>query len=221
MRVAHTGIVCEDAESLRSRRAVDKHPRLIRETFSAEAHGLLGPDEPAAEDRLDAVGPVAGPDVVAEFGNPGTTGAELGARMRTWMSPTHFEFSDSRTLPTGATSALPTGARSCGPTLTQADRPALRHGSTRPSMCCASSAVTVSGRYTLERRRRQPTPRPLHDRHHPTNWLPTMIPSTCSSGWQRRRTKSVMSYSSTLMTGCLRWSWVSHRVSGSSPPPST
>ena len=82
MRVGHTGIVCEDAESLRSHRAVDKHPRLIRETFSTEPHGLLRPDEPTVEDCLDDGGPVTVPNAVAEMTNPGTTGAALSARMR-------------------------------------------------------------------------------------------------------------------------------------------
>ncbi len=190
----------EPTEPSRGRQApsLDSGDVLRRASRTARA------DEAAADDHLNVGGPVDGPDAVAELANPGATGAARGARMRPWMSPTHFGSSDSRTLPTGATSALPTGGRSCGPTLTQADRLAQQRRSTRPSTCCARSAMMVSGRYPLECQRHQAALRLAHDRHHPTNWLPTMILSSCSSGWRTRHTTSVRSCSSIRMTACSR-----------------
>lgn len=165
MRVAHTGIVCEDAESLRSRYAVDKHHQPIRARFSAYVLGLLRMNESEADDHLANAQPAAVADAVGDTANPATTGAMLGARMRPWTSPTHFGSSDSPMLPTGAMSAPRIGGRSCGPTLTRADRLAMLRGSIRPSTCCARSVATANGRYPGAHRRHQPPPYPVHDRH--------------------------------------------------------
>ena len=81
MRVAHTGIVCEDAESLRSRYAVDKHHQPIRARFSADVLGLLRMNESEADDHLANAQPAAVADAVDDSANPAATGAVLGARM--------------------------------------------------------------------------------------------------------------------------------------------
>ena len=86
MRVGHTGIVCEDGESLWSRRAVDKHHQPIRVMFSGDIFGFLRMDESEADDDLADAQPVAVADVVGDTANPATTGAVLGARMRPWTS---------------------------------------------------------------------------------------------------------------------------------------